>query len=288
MGYKWNAWDTIEDFIKKINMGYGTGTGGYANYKEYPYQCVTGISCTGLVSRAWHLKKKYTLNYDDPKIKRKFNKISYTIVDENLQPENVKLRKGDALLNDNHIMLFIYETRDGYPMIIDSRFWGVKFRKTTWEELINENYQPIRYNKIIDDPKPIGTIKNPYKVNLSKNNLFIHKGNTRDVVSMEFDHYNSLNSNNVQSGPEFIYEIANKSYRNISISITDFKEEGINNDIFLLKSLKRDNQNIANDMLAYADTYLTYNLFPGIYYLIVDSGKDKPGEYYLYININNK
>ena len=80
MAYKWSGWDTVEDFLKKIKAGYGAGTGGGSGtYNNYSINDVIGISCTGLVSRAWHLRNKYTLNYPNPNIRRKFQEITHDI-----------------------------------------------------------------------------------------------------------------------------------------------------------------------------------------------------------------
>jgi len=146
MGYKWGGWDNIENFIQKIKQGYGTGTGGYVNYQAYSFECVVGISCTGFVSRAWRLDYKYTLNYANrPDIERKFSRITKPVAGidfRNHKTENLK--KGDVFINEGHIILFVYENRDGYPMIMDSSFEGVRFRHLSWSYLAENNYQAIR------------------------------------------------------------------------------------------------------------------------------------------------
>ena len=122
MAYKWSGWDTVEDFLEKIEQGYGAGTGGGANtYKNYSINSVTGTSCTGLVSRAWHLNHKYTLNHASPLIPRKFKELTQDIPGIDFAQHKVsKIKKGDAFINVTHIILFVYETRDGNPKIIDS------------------------------------------------------------------------------------------------------------------------------------------------------------------------
>ena len=130
MGYKWGGWDTVEDFVDKIEQGYGTGTGGGGNYyRTFSINEVTGISCTGLVSKAWHLEKKYTLNYSSPTIPRKFQEISHYIENIDIKNHNIKsLKKGDAFINVHHVILFVYESKDGKLKVIDSSAPGVRFR----------------------------------------------------------------------------------------------------------------------------------------------------------------
>jgi hypothetical protein len=76
MGYKFGGWDSTETFLQKIAKGYGTGT-GVETYRKIPFDCGTGISCTGLVSRAWQLNHKYTFIYpNQPDVPRQFNEIT--------------------------------------------------------------------------------------------------------------------------------------------------------------------------------------------------------------------
>ncbi|MCP4151657.1 MAG: hypothetical protein GY757_28195, partial [bacterium] len=156
MAYKWSGWDDIETFLRKVKEGHGAGTGGGAGvYNHFSVDCVVGTSCTGLVSRAWHLNRKYTLNYNDPQIKCRFFEITHDIEGASLRKhQSGILKKGDAFINRTHIVLYLYETRDGIPMIIDSRAPGVRFRAETWERLRYQGYKAIRYNNIKDTAKP--------------------------------------------------------------------------------------------------------------------------------------
>ena len=128
-----------------MSQGYATGTGGGITWENIPFDCVVGVSCTGLVSRAWHLNNKYTLNYDDPDIPRKFEEITHVIEGVDFGARKVsELRKGDVFINRYHVMLFVYETIHGMPMIIDSSYGGVRFRRVSWYELASERYTAIR------------------------------------------------------------------------------------------------------------------------------------------------
>ena len=99
MGYKFGGWDSIDTFLSKIAKGYGTGTGA-ETYKTIPFDCVTGISCTGLISRAWKLNHKYTLIYpNQPDVPRQFNEITNIVKGADFLLKKTKeLKKGDAFL----------------------------------------------------------------------------------------------------------------------------------------------------------------------------------------------
>jgi hypothetical protein len=284
MGYKWGGWDDIEDFTQKIKEGYGTGTGGYVSYEDYPFECVVGVSCTGFVSRAWHLDYKYTLNYANrPDIVRKFNRITQPVTGVDFENHKTEmLKKGDAFINAEHIILFIYETRSGKAKIMDSSSGGVSFRQLNWSFFSRNGYQALRYNNIKDENNPAGTKTNPIKI---PTNSFPYTvlGNTRDVVSMEFDSYSTAPDINEQ-GPDVIYQLQVNISGTITINVTDIKHEGINNDVHLLKTLNKDTIQKAVDCITRADNTISQNLEAGIYYIIIDSNDDTPGEYTLTVN----
>ena len=288
MAYKWSGWDTVEDFLEKIEQGYGAGTGGGSNiYKNFSINTVTGTSCTGLVSRAWHLNHKYTLNYASPLIPRKFQEITQVIPGINFAQHKVSgLKKGDAFINATHIILFVYETRDGNPQIIDSSGPGVRFRQITWKYLSRNGYKAIRYNNIKEISNPEGTITKPIIINC-ETLPYTHSGNTRDVVSMEFDSYSKVPKLN-QQGPEIIYMLQLNSEENVTINVTDIKHEGIDNDIHILTTLNKDEKFMAQNCIERADNKISMTLAAGRYYIVVDSGKDLPGEYTLTVDLVNK
>gem|GEM_PF-1111243 len=282
MGYKWGGWDTVEDFIDKIVTGHGTGTGANVSYTYYPFDCVTGISCTGLVSRAWHLDEKYTLTYpNQPEVPNQFHEISHAVPGVILstgKTENVK--KGDAFMNATHIILFIYETRDGFPMVIDSRRNGVRLRKESWVSLGSQGYYVLRYNNIQEDVHLSGTRENPIFI---QSFPYTHDYNTCAVVSKDFDRYNIESSAN-QQGPEVIYHFTLTESATIRIHVTDIKYEGINNDVFLLESLDVDTSRKAVDCIDAGDNDIEHTLEAGSYYISVDSNWDLPGEYTLTVS----
>ena len=61
--------------------------------------------------------------------------------------------------------------------------------------------------------------------------------------------------------------------------------QGIDNDVHLLNSLKKDSRNQAMDCLLRDDRQIKIHLDAGTYYVTVDSKKDVPGEYRLVVNI---
>jgi hypothetical protein len=280
MGYKFGGWDTVSTFLSNLAKGYGTGT-GVETYRTVPFDCLTGISCTGLVSRAWRLNHKYTLIYPNPPdVPRQFDEITRLVEDTGfLFQHTANLRKGDAFLNRSHMMLFLYENRDGRPMILHATVEGVRFEEKSWFELWINGYIPIRYNHIRDEQNPAGTIHHPIVID-SDDFPYDQQGNTRNVVSMEFDRYAVLPDVNHQ-GPEAIYQLNLNSSATLDIQITDFKDEGIDNDILLLSSLDKDPAFNALDCLAGDDRQIVTTLNAGTYYIIVDSKNDLPGEYQL-------
>ncbi len=280
VGYKWGGWTEVDDFLDKVSRGWATGTGGGLTWETIPFDCVVGISCTGLVSRAWHLDNKYTLNYDDPDIPRKLQEITHVIEGVDFGKRKVSaLKKGDALINRYHVVLFLYETIHGMAMIIDSSSPGVRMRPVSWYVFDNDNYTAIRYNNIVDDPDPDGTTSNPIELPIGKHIVSVD-GNTRDVVSLEFHGY-SIAPSVREPGPEIIYmfDIQEKGF--LEASITQFKDEGIDNDIHLMKTLERDAQGMALGCLARGDDSVEAALTIGKYYLIVDGRNNSPGEFTL-------
>ncbi|MBN2071696.1 MAG: hypothetical protein JW814_09595 [Candidatus Krumholzibacteriota bacterium] len=283
VGYKWGGWTDIDEFLARIEEGYGTGTGGYVTYEYYSFDCVVGVSCTGLVSRAWNLDEKYTLCYDDSTIENKFCEICEEIggIDfASYQTEGLK--KGDVFINDTHSILFVYETRNRRPMIIDSTSPGVRFRQLSWIWFASNGYVPIRYNNIVDDLNPAGTIINPEVIEYSELPVEID-GNTRNVVSMEFDYYSTAPAVR-EVGPEMIYELRLDRGSEVRIHVTEARSEGINNNLHLLSSLALDEGRMGVDCLASHDNTISRSLDSGTYYIIVDSGLDTPGEYILTVS----
>ena len=279
MGYKWGGWDDVETFLVKMGEGHATGTGGYVDYDVVPFDCVAGISCTGLVSRAWRLDHKHTLDYPArPDIPRQLDDITRPVAGVDFRSrERGDLRRGDALMNATHVMLFLYVTRDGYPVVIDSRSEGVALRKTSWGFLDAYGYEAIRYNNIVDGPPPRGTVERPFAVS-SRNGRFHARGNTRDAVSMRIDWYPTDPSRREQ-GPENVYLLDLDRASEVTIEISDDRRARIDNDVFLLSSTRTDGDRRAVDCIAGDDRRISRALGPGRYWIVVDSGWDLPGEY---------
>jgi hypothetical protein len=279
MGYMWGGWDTVPEFLSKIEAGFGTGTGGNVTYENYPIECVTGISCTGLISRAWHLTEKYTLTLPDhPEVPRQMHEIADTIAGADAPTLGMGLlKKGDVFLNNYHTILFVYETKDGFPMVIDSGDRGVSFRKTTWTELSVRGYCAIRYRNIVDEGNPRGTTTNPILID-SDHLPFTHQGNTWDVVSLEFHRY-SINQALNEQGPEIVYLLTLETPTTLMLRIMEDSALESDNDLYLLASLEKDAGGTAAQCLARGDDVIIRDFAPGHYYVVVDSGDDMPGRY---------
>jgi len=284
VGYKWGGWTELDVFLDKISRGWATGTGGGVTYETIPFDCVVGVSCTGLVSRAWHLDNKYTLNYDDPDIPRKFEEITSEIEGVDLDARNISgMKKGDVFINRYHVMLFVYETIDGMLMIIDSSFQGVRFRPVSYSALESDRYVAIRYNNIVEDIDPSGSISNPIMLHAGLHDVSV-EGNTRDVVSLDFHSY-SIAPSVSQQGPEVIYAIVVKEEGIIEASINGSRHEGIDNDIHLLGSLERDDWGMALGCIARGDREIEAAVGKGLYYIVIDSRNTSPGEYILSVRM---
>jgi hypothetical protein len=281
MAYKWGGWDTVVDFERKLADGYGAGTGGGSDtYDTYPRECVTGISCTGLVSRAWHLDHKYTLNYQSPRVRRKIGQITHAVAGVDWTRGQIgDLRKGDVLLSDTHTAIFVYQTRDGRIMIVDARLAGVRFREAPRDWLARNGYQAIRYNNIVEVTDPPGTLTRPQPIDITGLPRTV-RGNTRDVVSVAIDRYAAA-PEVPQPGPEVVFSISLARAMTISFTLDDLKHEGIDHDLHLLRSLAIDPERRAQDCLASHDRTLIAALEAGTYFLVVDSGADQPGEFTL-------
>ena len=276
VGYKWGGWTDVDEFTEKVSQGYATGTGGGITWEIIPFDCVVGVSCTGLVSRAWHLNNKYTLNYDDPDIPRKFQEITNEIDFSDLQ-------KGDVFINKYHVLLFVYESVHSMAMVIDSSFPGVRFRAVSWYDLSSDGYTAIRYNNIVDDPEPEGTISDPIELAVGGSDVSVD-GNTLDIVSLEFHNY-SIVPYVRETGPEIIYVFNLVEPGTFEASITQFKDEGIDNDIHLMESLEKDAQGMGLGCIVRGDERVEADLSGGTYYIIVDSRKNSPGEFTLTVRL---
>ena len=70
----------------------------------------------------------------------------------------------------------------------------------------------------------------------------------------------------------------------LDVTITQFKYEGIDNDIHLLSSLDRDDLGMAVDCFARGDNRIEVAVSRGKCYLIVDGRNNSPGEYTLTVD----
>lgn len=261
--YKWGGFDSMDQFREKISQGYGAGS--YSS--DGVLSCITGVDCSGYVSRCWEQTSKYGTS------------TIHGISSELGSTDNMK--KADAFNKaGSHIVMLTYYHRDGSPVIMEAAGGSYRktvFRKTTWSYL--NGYKPIRYDNIENDTNVVGTISNPIKIHSFP---FTDSGNTRNVFSLEIDSY-SVKPETPETGPEVIYTFTIENPGTIDLSVTDIQNEDIDNDIHLLSSLNVDSNKMATDALARDDHNIIMHIDAGTYYIVVDSfsssGNDRPGEY---------
>ncbi|HPG35722.1 MAG TPA: hypothetical protein PLG63_05240 [bacterium] len=261
--YKWGGFDSIAQFRDKISQGYGAGS--YSS--DGVLACVTGVDCSGYVSRCWEQTTKYGTST--------IQGISYEL------GSTGEMKKGDAFNKaGTHIVMLAYYHRDGSPVIMEAAggdYRKAVFRKVTWSYL--NGYVPIRFDSISEDTNVTGTVSNPEIIDSFP---YFHSGNTRNMNSLEIDSY-SAKPETMETGPEVIYQFTVSTSGTVDISVTDNQSEGIDNDIHLLTTLNVDGSGMATDALARDDHNIVMHIDAGTYYIVVDSfsssGVDKPGEY---------
>ncbi len=261
--YKWGGFDSIDQFRDKISQGYGAGS--YSS--DGVLACVTGVDCSGYVSRCWEQTSKYGTST--------IQGISYEL------GSTADMKKADAFNKaGSHIVMLTYYHRDGSPVIMEAAggdYRKAVFRKTTWSYL--NGYKPIRYDNIEDDTNVEGTLSNPIVVDSFP---YYSSGNTRNMNSLEIDTY-SVKPETNETGPEVIYEFTIETPGTIDLSVTDIQSEDIDNDIHLLSGLNLDGDKMATEALARDDHNIIMHIEAGTYYIVVDSfsssGNDRPGEY---------
>jgi len=261
--YKWGGFDSMDQFRDKISQGYGAGS--YSS--DGVLSCITGVDCSGYVSRCWEQTSKYGTS------------TIHGISDELGSTDDMK--KADAFNKaGSHIVMLNYYHRDGSPVIMEAAggsFRKALFRKATWTYL--NGYKPIRYENIEDDTNVEGTITNPIIIDSFP---FFNSGNTRNMFSLEIDTY-SIKPETMETGPEVIYKFTIDTPGTIDLSVFDIQSEDIDNDIHLLSGLNIDGNKMATEALARDDHNIVMHIEAGTYYIVVDSfsssGNDRPGEF---------
>lgn len=128
--YAWGGYDTPEDLDKRLEEGLGAGSHGWHGVLS----CVTGIDCSGFVSRVWQLDRKHSTST--------MSEVSEEITLEALQP-------GDALNKaGRHVVLFAGRSEAGEPILYEASGGRSKVTLSTpgWSYL--DGYVAIRSTKL--------------------------------------------------------------------------------------------------------------------------------------------
>ena len=177
--YEWGGWDIPGDitnpkcFLYYVNNN-EKRAGVHSENDCLPDSVgdpswVTGVDCSGLVSRAWQLSTKHNC--------KMLKSISDSL------PNYYSLRRGDALIslcanppkcNYRHTFIFNEWVRPDTMQVIEARSYGVGNPSladtNTWvcKTLAMYNYKPYKYKDVIEDISSIpGDINGDYKVSIS-------------------------------------------------------------------------------------------------------------------------
>ncbi len=185
--YKWGGFDDLAAFQQKLSQGYGPGS--RSEYGVLP--CVTGVDCSGFLSRVWQLPSKYgtaTLSQVTTEIRD---------IDD--------VRPGDAWVKPgSHVVLHAYFRDDGTPTWSEASGGAEKVRLMTsgsWAYL--NGYRPVRYKGIREtaDLSHAGTLEDPIPI---PSFPFTDSRNTVLAASDEIDEY-PCKPGTREEGPEFVY-----------------------------------------------------------------------------------
>lgn len=145
MPYQWGGFDTPSTFLSKIHSGWAAGDIATANKRAQGDAAVSrraaGVDCSGFVSRCWRLSRPYST--------AQLPEISYPIAWSDLKP-------GDILLTQGHVLLFSHWAVPGSQILAYEAGpfprWKVSANRMSTSHLIGQQYQPRRYNHIVESP----------------------------------------------------------------------------------------------------------------------------------------
>jgi len=262
VAYKWGGFAALFEFDQDIANGYGAGDAPGGDV----YSCVTGVDCSGYVSRTWRSGHYTTSSMSD---------VSSSIALGSRLP-------GDAFNQAGyHIVLYSHTLANGEPFIYEAAGFNVATNATGgWSYL--DGYSPIRYDDITGTSaaNPVGTLSNPIVVDTLPATYTDTLRNTADAPSDLIDGCGASPGSN-ESGREYIYEVHVPEPGQLTATITE-DDGSMDVDVHLFESLN------TNDCVARDDESLTYPVDCGTYYVVVDTfhsstNGERPGPYDLMI-----
>lgn len=239
VAYKWGGFDSLAQYTTKLGQGHGAGS--------YPsdgvLSCVTGVDCSGYVSRCWGTSQKYGT--------ATIHQISHVI-------GMGDLLRGDAF-NDAgyHIVLWDRYAGDGAPLYYEANMPKVVYNTwSTWGYL--SGFTPIRFDNVTGGAEP------------GAQHSYIHidqlpYSDARSTLqgASIWDSYACAPQTN-ESGPEIVYLLDLDAPGTITATISD--GPGVDVDVHLLSALSPE-ACLARAHISVGPTHVA----AGSYAIVVDS-----------------
>ena len=248
VAYKWGGFDSLAQYDDRLAQGYGAGS--------YPsdgvLSCVTGVDCSGFVSRTWGTAQKYGT--------ATIYQVSSPIAME-------AITRGDAL-NDagHHIVLWERYATDGAPVYYEANMPKVVHNTwSTWSFLAG--FDPIRYDDVEpgvdpdDAPPPIVIRSLPY-----------HDARDTNEGAAVWSSYACAPATG-EAGPEIVYLLDLDVPGTLTVTVAD--GPGVDVDIHLLSALDPAACVARNNL-----TVGPQHVAAGAWVLVVDSWSNAQGVIY--------
>jgi len=246
VAYKWGGFDSLAGYDSKLAQGHGAGS--------YPsdgvLSCVTGVDCSGYVSRCWGRTQKYGT--------ATIHQISHLIGVGDL-------RRGDAMNEAGyHIVLWDRFAGNGAPLYYEANMPKVIYNAwSTWGYL--STFTPIRYDNVTETSP--GPTPEPHIIVIDE--LPYHDArSTLEGVSL-WDAYSCAPNTN-ESGPEISYLLDLDAPGTLTATISD--GPGVDVDVHLLTALDPDTC-LARGHISVGPMHLP----AGSYVIVVDSWTNASG-----------
>jgi hypothetical protein len=243
--YDWGGSITVAQF--DIDLANGLGAGSHSADGES--DCNTGVDCSGYVSILWESGHYSTSTIPD---------ITDEVDTRDMWPADVYNDAG------SHVIMWVDKDSDGLAVISESSGTcdGVCRRSVDWSyfDAYVPRGAPTEHVTTPTMGTNAGTSEDPIPIDALP---YRDYRNTRLATSDEFDNY-SCAADVVESGPEYVYEIALPSSGTLTAHVLDAPAADI--DLQLLSALD------ANACLGRANIDLSVAVdAAGTYYLTADS-----------------